>query len=388
MNNNDFKKCALVTPTYVGHLCFIDNYLKSLSVYLEDKNLPIYLTIEEKDVSSLLDITQRYPNLNIKILAFEELLEANGVFDKPEDILKKYGRFSYQSLKKFYTLLSIDERYSLIVDSESMLVKKCDLFRIFQEYFEDPFVSYTLLSDRRTTDIFLENIVANSSLLLEDDRDAFYLENFVWFYDKKIVEELFQKIGQPIDLVQKLFEMGKKDLFEIQLYHQFIDINSQKYGYRINNIYKLLKENLSKDAFLQYLDKYYLIYKGNCGLVERVGSCVSRSNFKQISNLLKALNFNIIRSECHKDIVMNNKTIQRIAPCMLSASQDHSFGIKSNFRNKIMDFTDTREELPRLYNIIYSLKYNKFIQFIYFSLKILLKVLLVPIKNIFLRFKI
>lgn len=39
---------ALITPTFDGHLFFIEKYLRSLDVYLLDKEINIYFTTEEK----------------------------------------------------------------------------------------------------------------------------------------------------------------------------------------------------------------------------------------------------------------------------------------------------------------------------------------------------
>uniref|UniRef100_UPI003562C7BC hypothetical protein n=1 Tax=Kluyvera ascorbata TaxID=51288 RepID=UPI003562C7BC len=98
---------ALITPTFIKHLSFIDKYLQSMDVYLLDKDIPIYLTIEEDSIDELYNITSKYNSLNINIISFEMLLRENGINQKTDDLLKKYGKFCYQTIKKFLTIIAI-----------------------------------------------------------------------------------------------------------------------------------------------------------------------------------------------------------------------------------------------------------------------------------------
>ncbi len=42
--------CALITPTFIHHLPFVDKYLKTLEENLIDKHVPIYFTIEDNNI--------------------------------------------------------------------------------------------------------------------------------------------------------------------------------------------------------------------------------------------------------------------------------------------------------------------------------------------------
>lgn len=73
-------KYAIVTPTFQPHFIFIKKYLKSFSKYLQDKeNVKFYFTIAKEELYEFQKITQRFPDLNISILIFEDILEKFGI---------------------------------------------------------------------------------------------------------------------------------------------------------------------------------------------------------------------------------------------------------------------------------------------------------------------
>ena len=143
-------KYAIITPTYVKHFCFIEPYLQSFQKYVEDGDkVQIYFIISREEKQEFDEITKLYRTIDFQILVFEDLLQHFGVTVSPENLLLKYGRFTFQTLKKFYALLFIPEERSLVLDCESMWVKKTRMSEVFENFYASPRLYGSLLANRR-----------------------------------------------------------------------------------------------------------------------------------------------------------------------------------------------------------------------------------------------
>ena len=84
----------------------------------------------------IIKLLVNYKNkLNIKVLCFDELLRKHNVPYGDKKLLLKYGKFSYQTLKKFYTMLESDCDQMLVLDSESMFINKTNINQMFDNFF-------------------------------------------------------------------------------------------------------------------------------------------------------------------------------------------------------------------------------------------------------------
>ena len=172
-------KYAIVTPTFQPHFIFIKKYLKSFSKYLQDKeNVKFYFTIAKEELYEFQKITQRFPDLNISILIFEDILEKFGITESSRELLDKYNKFSFQTLKKFYTMLYIPEQYSLILDSESMAIRPLKIKELFENFFVSPFISGSEINNRYWSQ-FSKEVNNNVNQILNAKIPFFFLENFV-----------------------------------------------------------------------------------------------------------------------------------------------------------------------------------------------------------------
>ena len=104
-------KRGIITPTFEPHFKFVDKYLESAMEFLEDPNeVTFFFTVSEKEIDKLESLIAKYKSkLNLKILSFENILKH---FDVPYtnwELLNKYEKFSYQTLKKFYTMLFLED---------------------------------------------------------------------------------------------------------------------------------------------------------------------------------------------------------------------------------------------------------------------------------------
>lgn len=344
-NKDNIENC-IVTPTYKGHFKYIHNYLKSFNKYALDKdNFCIYFVINASEYLPLKDIILKYNEiLNIKILFFDNILENFNVNMSPDDLLNKYGRFSFQTLKKFYTMLYIGDNHRyLVVDSESMLVNETNMQDLFDRYFERPFIAYSVISCRTKSDNFFAEEVSNVDYVLKCGTDKWFLENFVWFYDYKILNNLCEDFGSPIELVDKVYakqltlpDTSNCGLFEICLYCNYVYMHNSIYNYNIINVDEQLCKYLPSRVIDKFKKDFFRLCNGGSGLLEHVMLCLTKSNVLLLAKMIKQMGFNIIR--CDRTDAGNYKLQKQfmdiVQPSILAASQNHCFGLNATFKNR------------------------------------------------------
>lgn len=334
---------AIVTPTFQPHFIYIERYLQSFDKYLQDpENVIFYFTISRSEEKCFLKVIRPYRRLNIRVLLFEDILRKAGIEQTPDELLGIYKKFSFQTMKKFYTMLYIPERYSLILDSESMAVGSFCSKQIFQDFFDRPFISGSETAGRYLSE-FTSAVNHNVDLALDSKVPYWFLENFVWFYDKRILEDMFAQYGSPIQIVQKVYndvnaDFMKKEagIFEIELYQAYIWKNLARYKYDFFDVSLALHNMLTPELYANYVREHDLLFEGNCGLFERITEMLNFISIQQAGILFKKHNFNIIR--CDRTDAGNYKLQKQfmdiVQPSILAASQNHCFGLNATFKNR------------------------------------------------------
>ena len=332
-------KYSIITPTYKGHFKYIEKYLKSINKYLLDKrDVSLIFTISKDEEKEFNQIIKPYTNsLNIEVLIFEDLLSHFNIQKSPNLLLEKYKKFSFQTLKKFYTMLYSNSDYFLVLDSESMFVKSTTIKKHFENFIKNPFITASDLSEIQI-DNFKEGVIENINNLIGKQSNKWFLENFVWFYDKKILNDMFSSLGQPIDIVDKIYKKGnsiniESGVFEIELYQEFIYCNNTKYQYQFLDINNIMKKNLSEKSYQEYYNKYINKYGGGYGLAEMAMMLLTEDNIEPLANMFKDNKFNIIRCDSTniKNYRLQSKFLNIVQPNILAASQDHAFGVNNKF---------------------------------------------------------
>lgn len=332
-------KYSIITPTYRGHFKYIERYLKSINKYLLDKrDISFIFTISKDEEKEFNQIIKPYTNnLNIEVLIFEDLLSHFNIPKSPNLLLEKYKKFSFQTLKKFYTMLYSNSDYFLVLDSESMFVKSTTIKKYFENFIKNPFITASDLSEIQV-DNFKEGVIENINSLIGKQSNKWFLENFVWFYDKRILNDMFSSLGQPIDIVNKIYKNGnsiniESGVFEIELYQEFIYCNNTKYQYQFLDINNIMKKNLNEKSYQEYYNKYINKYGGGYGLAEMAMMLLTEDNVEPLANIFKNNNFNIIRCDSTniKNYRLQTKFLDIVQPNILAASQDHAFGVNNKF---------------------------------------------------------
>ena len=111
--------CILIA-SYINHLEYLKKFLFTLNK-LTPNNLPVYIIIGKEDFPRFCSFQVNYTNVHLLIFSkIVELLEDRKIDDIR--LLKDYGKYRYQSLKKYYGLYYLFYRYSyqniIIFDSE------------------------------------------------------------------------------------------------------------------------------------------------------------------------------------------------------------------------------------------------------------------------------
>lgn len=330
INEKQMPRYGIITPTFKDHFCYISKYLQSASKNIVDKEDVLFIfTISRDERLDFNKIIRNYEDdLNIKVYYFEQLLKKNNIEGKPSYLLDKYGKYSYQTLKKFYTMLERDCKKYLVLDSESMWMRSVRIDEIFKSYFRNPYLCGSVLESDNMSE-FTYGVMNNADFILEFKCDYWFLETFTWFYEINILDDMFARYGTPYQIIQRVYNRNGKDpgVFEIILYSNYIYINRERYGYKIINVAEELKQYLDDRLFQGYMEQYYEEYEGNCGLIERVMSLLNVENINPLICMLKDLNIGIIRSDCSlKMLRIQKEFYDNMKPFVLAASQDHFFG--------------------------------------------------------------
>ena len=162
-------KYAIITPTYINHFKYIKTYLKSFDKFVEDKkDIPIFFTISKNEQRIFKKIISPYTEkLDLRILYIEDLFAKNNIRESSIEFLTKYGRFTFQTAKKFFTMLSIDADKFLVLDSESMWIKKTNMKQCFDDYFSNPFIVISDIDNIQRTDECFNTMLSNIYTILD-----------------------------------------------------------------------------------------------------------------------------------------------------------------------------------------------------------------------------
>lgn len=337
-------KYAVITPTFEPHFQFVEKYLESYKEFVIDKeNVTLLFTISKDEQEAFKKITDKYcEGVQFETLFFEDILKHFGISLSPNELLKKYKKFTFQTLKKFYTMLYSDADRFLVLDSESMWVRKTNMKELFENFFETPFIAGSSISCRDSISDFTQGVNDNVNFILGKPCDRWFLENFVWFYDKAILKDMFQEYGTPIEMAEKVY--GLKDeqkiesgIFEIELYQAYLYNNNDKYNYTVIDVDNLLKSNLSASSLQKYFDNYNNLFKGNCGFLEHTMLLLDETNCEILAEMFKKYRFNIIRCDysIFENIKLQEKFMNVAQPNILAASQEHAFGLHDSYETLV-----------------------------------------------------
>ncbi|CAA9362241.1 MAG: hypothetical protein AVDCRST_MAG68-4540 [uncultured Gemmatimonadetes bacterium] len=293
-------KRIVITPTFRPHFPFNREFLQSYGQNAADAHeVAVHFVVSRGELAELRALLEEFPALDVHAHAVEDLLQAAGYEAEAIELLREVGKFAFQALKKLYALKVLPYDQALVLDSESLVLKPTRMGEVFDEYFADPTILYSELGHRAEgwfgslSDLVTQNA---AKLLDEPYPDMYLLEYYGWFYDKRIVEDMFAAIPQEL-LPAVRGRLGRdKHLFECILYYYFIYTNRSRYGYRFVSVNELLREYLGAEGYEEYIRNF----KGHweaVGIFEYVSKEVSERNLPDILRLFREKNLRFYRSE-------------------------------------------------------------------------------------------
>ncbi|GJG88433.1 hypothetical protein tb265_36140 [Gemmatimonadetes bacterium T265] len=303
-------KRIIVTPTFRPHFPFNREFLGSFAEHVADAgDVPIHFVSTRDEIADLRALLADFPALTVHAHAFEDLLAAAGEPAAPDALLRELGKFAYQSLKKLYALKVLEYDQALVLDSEALVLKPVRVAEVFDEYFADP---YILCSDmrHRHTEWFgglSDAAVRNAARLLRVPYPGMYfMEYYGWFYDRRIVHDLFASFPEGLLAAIRARLRDDTRLFEIQLFYGFILAHRERYPYRFVVVQDLLREYLGDATYAAYMRTF----EGNgeqFGVFEMASRAASERNLPGLVRLFNDRRFRFYRFE----LVNLNEDVQR-----------------------------------------------------------------------------
>lgn len=327
---------CIITPTFQEHFQYIPTYLESYCRFVQDaQEIGVVFTISQEELAEFQTLISPFAGrAKIQVLVFEELLAAFQITETTSDLLRIYGRYSFQTLKKFYSMLYIDAERFLILDSESAWIRKCSMGEEFDRYFSHPFVTGSLLNHRERTDTLITYMTQYVDAVIGIPSDRWTLENFMWYVDRTILEDMFREIGSPYECIQKVYKIEHdykrkpRGLMEALLYQNWLYLNRQKYNYRLLDVDAELSRYLPDENCGHYRKCFIERFNGACGYLEHAMECVDRNTVYGVAKLFADNDIRIVRCQSTSDYEryrIQKKFLRRVKPCILACSQDHAF---------------------------------------------------------------
>lgn len=228
MAADDLDRLTIVTPSFEKHAVQFGRMVDSLAEHCGDLHaLHLVAVVEKQNETLFAEILARHPGISSEILLTEDVLVEFGVEESPSRFLRRAGKFTFQTLKKFGGLLRAPTAWSLVLDSEGLFHKPFRALELLRDYAELRYVFYTRTNPR--TDLWLRStgheVTRNAAEALGVPAgDRWYMEYFHWFYETAKVRDLVRnRLGQTFyDLIRNPKARGA-DHFECILYYLYIE---------------------------------------------------------------------------------------------------------------------------------------------------------------------
>lgn len=225
----DLKRDGLtiVTPSFEKHVVQFGQMIDSLVAHCRD--LPavrMIVVVEAANRTMFADLLRRYPTLNARIVVTEDILTGFGIRERPADFLRRMGKFTFQTLKKFGALRQAETDWSLVLDSECLFHADFSAAELLDDYRSQKYVFYTYTAPRGSLWQASTGyqVTRNAAAALGTTAgDRWYMEYFHWFYetaklrdlvDNRLGRSFFERLADPAT--------PQTDYFENILYYLYL----------------------------------------------------------------------------------------------------------------------------------------------------------------------
>lgn len=289
---------TIVTPSFEKHYVQFSQFVASIDRYCTDKVLiELVVVVESVNEISFAELLARFPSLRARIILTEDVLKRFNIADDPYLFLKKVGKFTFQSIKKFGGLVDARSDWSLVLDSETLFHKPFSAKQILVDYTLQKYVFYTNTAPRgrlwrESTAYQVTNNAA--AALRVPPVDRWYMEYFHWFYETdKLKDLVFNKLGKVFfqDIADD--DWQARDYFENILYYVYIAYyHSQEYNFIDLN--RAMLDNLPSSIAARFaLDELPFSLFGN----DYILNVLSPSDVKSLRSFFDRYKLPFIRLE-------------------------------------------------------------------------------------------
>lgn len=289
---------TIVIPTYEPHFKAAERLISSMACHMGDADMvEICIVVEEKNVPFVDILASRYPSLSIRSVSSENALAGMGISGDAEQLLKRVGKYSFQSLKKIGGILQAKSDWVLVLDSESLFLRPFSAIELLSDYRSQRYVFYSRVNYRGETwgNSLSDIITRNASMLLGGKPDRWFLEYYHWFYEVRVWRDLIDQIRQSGCLQTIIRGDLEKGVFENVLYYQYVS-NNARYGYRLIDVQQIALEELPS-YLLERIDSALKGRLAIMGILEHITSLVSRNELKDLSPLFSRFRLPFVRLE-------------------------------------------------------------------------------------------
>ena len=261
------KKLTFVTPSFEKHFQQFSSMVDSIYKNCIDKeNLEIVVVIEEKNIDMFSSLSEKFKELSISIVTTESILNKFNIKESPNAFLKRIGKFTFQTLKKFGGILASNTHWSLVLDSETMFYTKFSASELLRNYEDTKYVFYTSTIERK--ELWKHSlgfrVNQNTARALKlSSLSRWYMEIFHWFYEKDKVQDLiFDKLGHNW-LDEITYSHSSVDYFECILYYAYLNKYYQ-HEYQFLNLHETLLKYVDRNISTRFkLDDLPFSLHGN-----------------------------------------------------------------------------------------------------------------------------
>lgn len=259
---------CVVIPTYKPHFNYVKKLLLSIDTFCSD-TIDIYIVVSREDYEEAHLFQSN--KVRVTILCLKDLIQQNLHIDIDEQqYLDACGKFTFQSMKKInavYYLVKLKYKYIYVVDSEGLYIRPFSFKKIIGNYSKRKRIFY---NSKQRHD-YEASIV--SKKLLHADIPGWFLENYFWIYEDKVVKDFWNYLFSSIKTYKGLLTLPKGIFIEVVYYH-FIYIH--KYDYIFIDTYETMKPYVGDK-----IDEYA---SGKFSLLEDIRIHLDYKSIQAISN--------------------------------------------------------------------------------------------------------
>lgn len=231
-------RVAIVIPSWLGHLNECVAHIRSFAEYCEDADtVPILIIVSSGEEDAFTSAFAAIPKVSVSIVTLRALVQKHeGLEIDEEELLRRCGKITFQSLKKFYGLLEADYDWCLLTDSEGQFIRPCNLHDEIASYEASPYI----IASWRRDNPHQASAIRRSAELLGQEPSAWLGFSFYyqWLFEKRVVNSLRDH------LVNRGMTFADLSLavntFSENLYYAYLAKLSEQFGYRIIDVRDLL----------------------------------------------------------------------------------------------------------------------------------------------------